>query len=221
MSFRLKAITRAEHRAFVTARPSASHMQVPSWGDVKPDWRAESLGWFGGDGGLVGVGLVLFRPLPKLKRYLANLPEGPVIDWAAPDLEQWLEPMLAYLKAQGAFSVKMGPPAVARRWSAEAVKAAIADPKARRLRDAEASPHEPRAFDIADRPSPAGRWRMSSAASTSSGAATLRKQRKQASRSSSAATTICPPPTISTWRPPNATGSSRALWPTSSACGPR
>ncbi|NEA68552.1 peptidoglycan bridge formation glycyltransferase FemA/FemB family protein [Streptomyces sp. SID12488] len=151
MSFRLKAITREEHLAFVATRPSASHMQVPSWGDVKPDWRAESLGWYDGNDRLVGVGLVLFRPLPKLKRYLAYLPEGPVIEWDAPDLQRWLEPMLAYLKAQGAFSVKMGPPIVARRWSAEAVKAAIADPQARQLRDAEATVHEPRAFDIADR----------------------------------------------------------------------
>src|SRR5436190_11960053 len=103
MSYRLKAITREEHLAFVAARPSVSHMQVPSWGDVKPDWRAESLGWFDESNRLVGVGLVLLRPLPKLKRYLAYLPEGPVIDWAAPDLQRWLEPMLAYLKEQGAF----------------------------------------------------------------------------------------------------------------------
>ncbi|TBO57226.1 peptidoglycan bridge formation glycyltransferase FemA/FemB family protein [Streptomyces kasugaensis] len=151
MSFRLKAITRDEHLAFVAARPSASHMQVPSWGDVKPDWRAESLGWFDDNDRLVGVGLVLFRPLPKLKRYLAYLPEGPLIDWSAPDLERWLEPMLSHLKAQGAFSVKMGPPVVARRWDAEAVKTAIADPRTRRLRDAEATAHEPGAFDIADR----------------------------------------------------------------------
>ena len=151
MSYRLKAITREEHLAFVKARPSVSHMQVPSWGDVKPDWRAESLGWFDDSGRLVGAGLVLLRPLPKLKRYLAYLPEGPAIDWAAADLEQWLQPMLAYLKQQGTFSVKMGPPVVARRWSAEAVKAAIADPQARQLRDVEATAHEPRAFDIADR----------------------------------------------------------------------
>lgn len=44
---------------------------------MKPDWRAESLGRFDGNDRLVGVGLVLFRPLPKLKRYLAYLPEGP------------------------------------------------------------------------------------------------------------------------------------------------
>ncbi|WP_326772693.1 lipid II:glycine glycyltransferase FemX [Streptomyces sp. NBC_01445] len=150
MSYRLKVITREEHLAFVTTCPSVSHMQVPSWGDVKPDWRAESLGWFDDDDRLVGVGLVLLRPLPKLKRYLAYLPEGPAIDWAATDLKLWLEPMLAYLKERGVFSVKMGPPVVARRWSAEAVKAAIADPQARQLRDVEATAHEPRAFDLAD-----------------------------------------------------------------------
>ena len=61
MSFQLKAITRADHLASVRARPSVSH---------------------------VHVGLVLLRPLPKLKRYLAYLPEGPVIDWSAPDLER-------------------------------------------------------------------------------------------------------------------------------------
>lgn len=151
MSYHLKAITREEHLAFVTARSSVSHMQVPSWGDVKPDWRAESLGWFDEDGRPAGAGLVLLRPLPKLRRYLAYLPEGPVIDWAAPDLEQWLEPMLGYLKQRGAFTVKMGPPVVVRRWSAEVVKAAIADPQVRRLRDVEASETEPSALDIADR----------------------------------------------------------------------
>ncbi|MEU1486958.1 peptidoglycan bridge formation glycyltransferase FemA/FemB family protein [Streptomyces sp. NPDC005752] len=151
MSFRMKAISREEHLAFIMAMPSASHMQVPSWGDVKPDWRAESLGWFNDDARLVGVGLALFRPLPKLKRYLAYLPEGPVIDWDAADLQQWLEPMLAHLKTQGALSVKMGPPIVARRWSADAVKTAIADPQAGQLRDVKATADEPQALHIAER----------------------------------------------------------------------
>ena len=59
---------------------------------------------------MVGAGLVLYRQLPKIKRYLAYLPEGPVINWYAPNLDDWLQPMLAHLKQQGAFSVKMGPP---------------------------------------------------------------------------------------------------------------
>ncbi|MEU0430502.1 peptidoglycan bridge formation glycyltransferase FemA/FemB family protein [Streptomyces sp. NPDC006290] len=152
MTFRLQVITRDEHLAFVRSRSSASHMQVPSWGDVKPDWRAESLGWFDADGRLQGAGLVLLRPLPKVKRYLAYLPEGPVIDWHDPDLaERWLRPMLAHLKSRGAFTVKMGPPVVARRWSADAVKTAIADPAARRLGEVPATSYEPGAAEIAER----------------------------------------------------------------------
>ncbi|MFJ3222588.1 lipid II:glycine glycyltransferase FemX [Streptomyces sp. NPDC086783] len=162
MSHHLKAIDREEHLAFVTARPSVSHMQVPSWGDVKPDWRAESLGWFSEDGTLVGAGLVLLRPLPKLKRYFAYLPEGPVIDWASGDLGEWLEPMLAHLRRRGAFSVRMGPPVVTRRWSADALKAAIADPGARRLGDVEATVHEPGARDVADQLHRLG-WRRTAA----------------------------------------------------------
>ncbi|MXM68046.1 peptidoglycan bridge formation glycyltransferase FemA/FemB family protein [Streptomyces sp. HUCO-GS316] len=159
MTLRLRPISREEHLAFVAARPSASPMQVPSWGDVKPDWRAESLGWFDEDGTPVGAGLVLLRPLPRVQRYLAYLPEGPLIDWSDPDLARWLEPMLAYLKGRGAFSVKMGPPVVVRRWSPEAVKAAIADPEARRLRDVEPTSYEPAAA-VPDRLRGAG-WRQS------------------------------------------------------------
>ena len=75
---RVQSLTRDQHLAFVAARPSASHTQLPSWGEVKPDWTAESLGWFDEEGRPVGAGLVLYRPLPKLKRYLAYLPEGPL-----------------------------------------------------------------------------------------------------------------------------------------------
>ncbi|MDX2678863.1 lipid II:glycine glycyltransferase FemX [Streptomyces soliscabiei] len=161
MSLRVQSISRDEHLAFVAARASASHMQVPSWGDVKPDWRAESLGWFDEEGRLVGAGLALLRPLPRLKKYLAYLPEGPLLDdWHAPDLvERWLTPMLGHLKGRGAFSVKMGPPVVVRRWSADAVKAAIADPGAHRLGDAEASSQEPGALDVAERLRRAG-WQQ-------------------------------------------------------------
>ncbi len=162
MPLRVQPISRDDHLAFVAARPSASHMQVPSWGEVKPDWRAESLGWFDEEGRLVGAGLALFRPVPKLKKYLAYLPEGPLIDWYASDLDRWLDPMLAHLKGQGAFSVRMGPPVVVRRWNADAVKAAIADPAARRLGDAEATSYEPRAVDVAGRLLRAGWQRTAS-----------------------------------------------------------
>jgi lipid II:glycine glycyltransferase (peptidoglycan interpeptide bridge formation enzyme) len=151
MSLTLRTISREQHLAYIQSLPAASHMQVPAWADVKAEWRSENLGWFDKNGELAGAGLVLYRQLPKIKRYLAYLPEGPVINWFTPNLEDWLQPMLAHLKNQGAFSVKMGPPVVIRRWNAGAIKAGIQDPDVRRLRDVEASFIEPRAFEVADR----------------------------------------------------------------------
>ena len=130
----VRAIGESEHLGFVRDRRSASFLQTPAWGQVKSEWRRESLGWFRGDE-LVGVALVLYRQLPRVKRYLAYLPEGPVIDWDNGELAAWLAPMTAHLKKQGAFGVRMGPPVVTRRWSAAQVKEGIADPAVRRLGD--------------------------------------------------------------------------------------
>ncbi|WP_405778877.1 lipid II:glycine glycyltransferase FemX [Streptomyces sp. NBC_00859] len=151
MSLTLRTISREQHLAYIQSLPAASHCQVPAWAEVKTEWRSESLGWFDGDGQMVGAGLVLYRQLPKIKRYLAYLPEGPVLNWYAPNLNEWLQPMLAHLKEQGAFSVKMGPPVVIRRWNAAAIKSGIQDPDVKRLRDVEATHIEPRAFEVSDR----------------------------------------------------------------------
>ncbi len=136
----VRVITESEHLDFIERQRSASFLQTPAWGRVKSEWRRESLGWFrgassSGEGVLVGAALVLYRQLPKLKRYLAYLPEGPVIDWETDDLGAWLDPMARHLRKQGAFGVRMGPPVVTRRWSAAQVKEGIADPAVRRLGD--------------------------------------------------------------------------------------
>ncbi len=130
----VRTITTAEHAAFIAARSSASFLQTPAWAQVKPEWRAESIGWFRGSD-LQGAALVLYRQLPRLRRFLAYLPEGPVIDWTADDLSAWLEPMAAHVKKQGAFGVRMGPPVITRRWSAAQVKDGIADDSVRLLTD--------------------------------------------------------------------------------------
>lgn len=130
----VRPITAEEHAAFLQSLSSASYLQLPSWAKVKPEWRAESLGWFR-DGDLVGVGLVLHRQLPKLKRSLAYFPEGPVIDWNAGDLTDWLAPMTAYLKSSGAFAIRICPPVIVRRWEAATVKAGISDEGVQRLAD--------------------------------------------------------------------------------------
>ncbi len=129
-------MSESEHLDFLRGRRSASFLQTPAWGRVKSEWRRESLGWFAKEGDsdrLVGVGLVLYRQLPKLRRYLAYLPEGPVIEWGDDDLAAWLAPMTAHLERAGAFGVRMGPPVVTRRWSAQQVKDGIADDAVRRL----------------------------------------------------------------------------------------
>jgi lipid II:glycine glycyltransferase (peptidoglycan interpeptide bridge formation enzyme) len=137
MAITVREIDPAQHLAFVAERgasASVSFLQTPAWAQVKSEWGAQSLGWFD-DGELAGVGLVLLRQVPKVKKFLAYLPEGPVIDWAADDLEAWLAPMVEHLRASGAFGVKMGPLVAGRRWSAATVKAAIADGSAKRLAD--------------------------------------------------------------------------------------
>ncbi|MCZ4099369.1 peptidoglycan bridge formation glycyltransferase FemA/FemB family protein [Streptomyces sp. So13.3] len=125
-------ISAAEHLEFVRAQRSVSFLQTPAWGRVKTEWRSESLGWFDGRR-LVGAGLVLHRPVPRFERFtLAYLPEGPVIDWAG-DIDAWLDPLAAYLKAHGAFAIRLGPPVCTDSWSAAQIKEGIADPGVQRL----------------------------------------------------------------------------------------
>jgi vancomycin resistance protein VanK len=126
----VRTISADEHLGFLRTRESVSFLQTPAWAKVKQEWKAESIGWSlagSPSGELVGAALVLYRQLPKVRRYLAYLPEGPVIDWETDDLGAWLAPMAAHLKAQGAFGIRMGPPVITRRWSAAQVKEGIAD----------------------------------------------------------------------------------------------
>jgi vancomycin resistance protein VanK len=138
----VRAIGPEEHLAFLHTQRSASFLQTPAWGSVKSEWRHESLGWYAGEQ-LVGAGLVLYRQLPRLRRYLAYLPEGPVIDWSTDRLGEWLTPLTAYVEEQGAFGVRMGPPVVTRRWSAAQVKEGLADPAVQRLTDLPPTERDP------------------------------------------------------------------------------
>ncbi len=128
----VRTISPEEHLGFLRTRRSASFLQTPAWGEVKSEWRRESLGWYDGET-LCGVALVLYRQLPRLQRYLAYLPEGPVIDWGSEYLSDWLAPMTRHLASQGAFGIRMGPPVVTARWDADSVKKGVADPDVRRL----------------------------------------------------------------------------------------
>ena len=129
----MRQITAAEHLAFVEAKAAdqdfpttVSFLQLPAWAKVKPEWGHESLGFFDGSE-LVGAGLVLYREMPKVKRSLAYLPEGPVIDWLRPDLDGFLTALAQHAKAKGAFGVRIGPTVVERTWGPDTIKTAIAD----------------------------------------------------------------------------------------------
>lgn len=151
----VRPISAAEHVAFVRAQRSVSFLQTPAWGRVKTEWRSESLGWFDGRR-LVGAGLVLHRPVPRLDRFtLAYLPEGPVIDWSG-EIGAWLDPLAAYLKEHGAFAIRLGPPVVTDTWSAAQVKGGIAGPDIRRLTDLPGQWGGPVGAQVAGRLSGAG-----------------------------------------------------------------
>jgi lipid II:glycine glycyltransferase (peptidoglycan interpeptide bridge formation enzyme) len=136
VAFSVRTITAAEHQAFNSTRPALSFLQTPAWGKVKSDWDNESVGWFDDAGQQVGAGLVLYREAPVVKRYLAYLPEGPVIDWDTDDIDAWLTPLATHVRRVGAFGVRIGAPVICRRWRADTIKMAIADPRIGRLSQA-------------------------------------------------------------------------------------
>ena len=136
MTISVRPITAQTHLEFVREQPSVSFLQTPAWAQVKAEWESESLGWFDDDR-LVGAALVLYRQVPKVKRYLAYIPEGPHLPWdrVVDQTRVWLDPLLQHVKSKGAFALKMGPAVATRRWHAQTVKAAIADDSVTRLAD--------------------------------------------------------------------------------------
>ncbi|MEO7061696.1 MAG: peptidoglycan bridge formation glycyltransferase FemA/FemB family protein [Lapillicoccus sp.] len=130
----LRPISAQEHLDFVAAR-SGSFLQTPAWGRLKNDWTSESLGWFA-DGEMVAAALVLYRQIPRLKRYLAYLPEGPVLaegGWGGPYVLDVLRTLRDHAKAKGAFTLRIGPAQPVRRWHAGTIKDAMADDRIRSL----------------------------------------------------------------------------------------
>jgi lipid II:glycine glycyltransferase (peptidoglycan interpeptide bridge formation enzyme) len=163
----VRPVDRAAHLEFVRGAQSGgavdggvadggavSFLQCPSWGTVKSGWGSESLGWYRG-AQLVGAATVLYRRLPRVRRCLAYLPEGPVIDWFGErtgiEIEDWLAPILRYLRRRGAFTVKMGPKVVGRTWTAATLKRAMAGGTYRRLGEVPADRVETRADELSER----------------------------------------------------------------------
>lgn len=165
-SLTVQPISAQEHLAFVTGA-NGSFLQTPAWGQVKSDWTSESIGWFDGDR-LVGAGLVLFRQTPVIRRFLAYLPEGPVIDWRTYDASAVTAPLLAHLKQRSVFTVKIGPQVAVRTWHSQTLKQSIADADAARIGDVGPDVHDKTAAELGSRLRELG-WQQAGAAETGFG----------------------------------------------------
>ncbi|MFI1973607.1 lipid II:glycine glycyltransferase FemX [Streptomyces wedmorensis] len=150
---RVGPVTPEAYRAFLASRSAGadgpSFLQLPSWAQVKDGWCHQLVGWGPESGELTGVALVLLRPFPGTRKYFAYLPEGPFADWADPDLDGWLGPLLGHLRASGAFAVRIGPGPAYRRWNAATLKARTGT--GRRLADVLADEVDPLGTVVADR----------------------------------------------------------------------
>lgn len=134
MPMDVRPISAATVRAFLATQPDPPLQQWPSFTVTKSEWSHLYLGWFDGEQ-LIGTALVLGRKLPKINRWFAYCPEGPVLDWHQANAVDQLVPMLKILHDQGAFMVKIGPRLRVRDWSPSDIRAALNDPQVRRWRD--------------------------------------------------------------------------------------
>lgn len=137
MSKQIRRIREPEYLEFLQAAnerggvplpdTTVSFLQTPAWARVKPEWNSELVGFFEASA-MVGVGLVLYRRMPVIKRSLAYLPEGPVLDWTRDDVAEFLDLLTRHVRKQGAFTLRIGPTITGQIWAKDTIKDGIADP---------------------------------------------------------------------------------------------
>ena len=145
----LRPISAHDHREFLATRPEATFLQQPEWAQVKSGWSAESLGW-SLDGELVGAALVLYRTAPVVKKSLAYIPMGPVLDWEAYPVAAVMAPLTEHLKEKGCFAVRVGPPVDITEWDAAAVRKALGSDEHSSLDDLEPKTRHALGQSVAD-----------------------------------------------------------------------
>lgn len=132
------AVDREHYLEFMETQPYRNFMQYPSWADLKTEWKwiSEFLGWMTKEGKMVGGAVVLYRKVPGLNKFLAYIPRGPMIDWfSSYPLKDWFHPLFHHLKKRNVFTVKMDPPLVSKKWSAERISQSIQDFKTHGLKN--------------------------------------------------------------------------------------
>ena len=132
MEIEIRAVSQEEHQSFISALPSASFLQLPSWGAVKNDWKSKSLGVYE-NSVLIGVALLLKRALPKVGKSFGYIPEGPLFLPQYSVGSDVLNALEAFAKTEQIFLLRVGPAIPYRDWDSEVIKSALASDKASSL----------------------------------------------------------------------------------------
>lgn len=145
----VECLESTEYQWFLENFETASYQQTPQWGDARSQiWDYEVLGIRDSTGALVAATLVKYKNLPGTRLRFAYIPQGPAIDWAAPEALSQLQAMTAHLRAKNIFAVRIAPPLKLRSWYADTVKKGLADPDVVRFDDLAPDDTNPVGSDI-------------------------------------------------------------------------
>lgn len=145
----VESLESAKYQRFLENFETASYQQTPQWGKARSQiWDYEVLGIRDSTGALVAATLVKYKNLPGTGLRFAYIPQGPLIDWAAPDAVEQLHALTSHLRAKNIFAVRIAPPLRLRRWYADTVKKGLTDPGVARFDDLAPDDTNPVGIDI-------------------------------------------------------------------------
>lgn len=145
----VETLESADYHRFLENFETASYQQTPQWGDARGQiWDYELLGIRDNTGALVAATLVKYKNLPGTGLRFAYIPQGPLIDWAAPDAVEQLHALTSHLRAKNIFAVRIAPPLKLRSWHADTVKKGRTDPGVARFDDLAPDDTNPVGSDI-------------------------------------------------------------------------
>ncbi|PAK96896.1 hypothetical protein B8X04_03050 [Brevibacterium casei] len=125
----VRTIRPDEFRRFLDRSDGASYQQTSEWSRVRSgDWEHDIVGWFDTGREPVAAAVIRYRRLPGIDLRFAYIPQGPLLDWSAPDAVDRLSALEAHLRARRVFGLRISPALTLRRWDAETVRAGLADP---------------------------------------------------------------------------------------------
>lgn len=107
----VRTIRPDEFRGFLDRTDGASYQQTSEWSRVRSaDWDHELVGWFGSGSQPVAAAVIRYRRLPGVDLRFAYIPQGPLVDWSAPEALDLLTALEAHLRTRRVFGLRISPP---------------------------------------------------------------------------------------------------------------